>query len=162
MAHCVQAVYISQLGGRCQWDRVADIADLHHCLGGAVGPHGRLKISCFLISSWGMSGKDGTEKKCLKCVVQEKADFTERHAGELGGQTSLMLQLVVETIAVLGSLRSGVLALLVLAFTQLARQLDIGPDNKQLWILNTLLLHSSWSHCQAQLLRHVQVGKGSQ
>jgi len=120
---------------------------------------------CFLINS-GINSKDDGKfekrdlesfKRCLRCVVllcEQNADTTGQFVDILGGMLPslrteselTMLNLVVETLAALGSLRSGVLALLVPDITQLINELVSGPDKKKLEItlvlLNTLLLQT--------------------
>eukprot|EP00090_Calanus_glacialis_P010805 TRINITY_DN19273_c0_g1_i1.p1 TRINITY_DN19273_c0_g1~~TRINITY_DN19273_c0_g1_i1.p1 ORF type:complete len:960 (-),score=369.63 TRINITY_DN19273_c0_g1_i1:206-3085(-) len=180
---CEQAAYSSQLVVAAMGTELLTVLACTTAREGLEDLTGEAVLAieslCFLVSSGEVAGSGGMDRKtqnsfrrCLKCVVmlcKQKADCTGQFVDILGGmlvslgaETNLtMLQLVVETLAALGSLRSGVLALLVPDITQLARELVIWPDNKQLGttmvLLNTLLLQtlrgSSWPESAKECLQ---------
>eukprot|EP00092_Neocalanus_flemingeri_P013580 GFUD01014645.1.p1 GENE.GFUD01014645.1~~GFUD01014645.1.p1 ORF type:complete len:959 (-),score=367.80 GFUD01014645.1:93-2969(-) len=174
LALCEQAAYSSQLGVSARGTELLTVLACTTAREGLQDLTGEAVLAieslCFLVSSGVMTGSEGENmktlnsfKRCLRCVVmlcRQKGDCTGQFVDILGGmlislgtgKDQATLQLVVETLAALGSLRPGVLALLVPDITQLAKQLVMGPDSKQLGttmvLLNTLLLQtlrgSSW------------------
>jgi len=168
LALCEQAAYSSQLGVSARGTELLTVLACTTAREGLQDLTGEAVLAiesiCFLLSSGVISGEGKIDKKtqisfqrCLKCVVmlsRQKEDCTGQFVDILGGmlvswgaeQEQSTLQLVVETLAALGSLKSGVLALLVPDITQMARQLVMGPDDKQLGttivLLNTLLLQT--------------------
>jgi len=180
LALCEQAAYSSQIGVAARGTELLTVLACTTVKEGLEDLTGEAVLAieslCFVVSSRGMEGMNtitqNSFRRCLKCVVmlcKQNADCTGQFVDILGGMIMslsnepdlTMLKLVVETLAALGSLRSGVLALLVPDITQLSKQLLLGPDNKELGatmvLLLTLLLQtlrgSSWPESARECLQ---------
>ena len=131
-----------------------------------------IEALCFLVSSNGVTaGQQQSFRRCLRCVVQlctERKKATDQFVDILGGMLAVLgrqgdsatLTLLCETLAALGSLRPGVLALLLPDISHLAGELCEGDGSKYsqaVVLLCTLLLQTlqgrSWPSTASQCLK---------
>lgn len=176
LALCEAGAYSSQVEVAARGTELLTVLALTSAReGGDLGGEAvsAIEALCLLLSSQGVAPDEQTSfRRCLRCVVQlcsERGESTDQFVDILGGMLGVLARrpgvdpavprLLAETLAALGSLRPGVLALLLPDIPGLVLELCSGGGQEQaqtVVLLLTLLLQTlagrAWPPAASQSL----------